>query len=79
MSLKIKLKQFFCHLKALKDHLNQCLDYPINAINKETTVKLLFVPPAKCFLEELMLKLLEVSFNLQYHESKTSCHSKPIH
>lgn len=25
----------FCHLKALKDHLNQCLDYPINTANGE--------------------------------------------
>lgn len=36
---KDKTKTLFCHLKALMDHLNECLDYPINTVNSKTTVK----------------------------------------
>ena len=60
MTLKIKTKTIFCHIKALKYHLNQCLDYPINTVSSETTVK---IPWAKCSPKESMLKLPDVSFN----------------
>lgn len=60
MTLKIKTKTIFCHVKALKYHLSQCLDYPKYGVNSETTVK---IPRAKCSSKESMLKLPDVSFN----------------
>lgn len=72
---KDKTKTLFCHLKALMDHLNECLDYPIDTINSKTTVK---VPWTKCFPTESMLKFSEVSIN-NYSTMNPSIFSQRTH